>query len=92
MNSILSVRRSYEQETNVYNDVKNFQQQPHHSESFVQIMTWLQEYIEIHYQIGIPEVESDFVLECNGHQIIFKALVVQNSCIVKSIEYRHRHL
>jgi len=26
MNSILSVRRAYEQETNVYNDVKNFQQ------------------------------------------------------------------
>jgi len=39
MNSILSVRRAYEQGTNVYDDVKNFQQQAHHSDPFVQIMT-----------------------------------------------------
>jgi len=89
MNSILSVRRAYEQGTNVYDDVKNFQQQAHHSEPFVQIMTWLQECVEIHCQTGIPEVESVFILEYNGHQIIFKACVVQDSCIVKSIEYRH---
>jgi len=92
MNSILSIRRAYEQEKNVYNDVKNFQQQPHHSEPFVQVMIWLHEYIEIHCQTGIPEVESNFGLECNGHQIIFKAFVVQDSCIIKSTEYRHCHL
>jgi len=92
MNSILSVRRACNQRTNVYDHVKNFQQQPFHSEPFVQVMTWLQECVEIHCQTGIPEVESAFVLECNGHQIIFNARIVPNSCIVKSIRYRSSHV
>jgi len=92
MNSILFVRRAYEQETNIYSDVKNFQQQQHHSEPFVQIMTWLQECVEIHCQTGIPEVESVFTLECNGHQIIFEACVIQNSCFVKSIKYKRNYV
>jgi len=89
MNSILSVRRAYEQGTNVYDDVKNFQQQPFHSEPFMQIMTWLQECVDIQCATRIPEVESAFVLECNGHQIIFEAHVIPNTCIIKAIKYRN---
>jgi len=88
MNSLWSLRRAQERETNIYDDVKNFQKQPHHSEPFVQAVEWLQECIEIHCSTGIPEVKSTLALECNGHYVIFEACVVQNSCVIKSIKYR----
>jgi len=89
MNSVLSVRRAYEQGTNIYDDVKSFQQQDFHSESFSQVMLWLQECVEIQCQTDIPEVDSVFVLQCLGHQVIFEAHVVENSCIITAIRYRN---
>jgi len=89
MNSVLSVRRAYEQGTNIYDEVKNYQQRYFHSESFSQVMLWLQECVEIQCQADVPEVDAVFVLQCVEHQIIFKAHVVENSCIITSIRYQN---
>lgn len=88
INSILSLRRAYENGTNIYGDIKNFQKQSHHSEPFVQVVEWLQECIEILCTTRIDEVSSSLVLECNGHHVVFEACVEKDSGIIKSIKYR----
>jgi len=89
MNSVLSVRQAYEQGKNIYDDVKNFQQQEFRLESFKQDMLWLQECVEIQLQTDIPEVDAVFVLQCLEHQVVFEVHVVENSCVITSIRYRN---
>jgi len=69
MNSLLSLQAAYMNNANIYEDVKNFQKQQHHSESFAQVVEWLQECIEIKCNTRIKEIMSILVLKCNGHNV-----------------------
>jgi len=88
MNSVLSVGQAYEQGRNIYADVKNFQKQNFHSDPFCQVMQWLQECVGMHSIANGLEVESQFILQCREHQIIFDSCVTENNCKITSICYQ----
>jgi len=88
MNSVLSVRQAYEQGRNIYADVKNFQKQSFHSDPFCQVMQWLQECVGMYTIANGLEVESQFILHCREHQIIFESSVTENNCKITSLRYQ----
>jgi len=89
MNSVLSVRQVYEQARNVYDDVKNFQKQGYHSEPFLQVMQWLQECVMLCNFTAMKEVESEFILQCSEHQVVFKSYVEKDVCKITEIRYQN---
>jgi len=88
MNSVLSVRQAYEQGRDIYDDVKNFQKQNFHSDPFCQVMQWLQECVMMHSITNGTEVESQFILQCGEHQVVFKSCVKENTCKITTICYQ----
>lgn len=89
MNSVLSVRQAYEQGRDIYDDVKNFRKQDFHSESFCQVMQWLRECLMMHNLANGVEVESQFILQCREHQVIFESCVKRDTCKITAIRYQN---
>jgi len=77
---MLYITEAYELDTNIYNDVKNFQVQENHEEGFKQVMNWLQECLMMQNLVDELEVESTFVLQS------------RNTCVTFSVEVKNEYI
>ena len=87
MNGMLSITEAYELDTNIYDDVKNFQVQENHEEGFKQVMKCLQECVMMQNMVDDLEVESTFVLRSQNNCVTFRAEVKNEYLKITSIDY-----
>jgi len=88
MDSLISLYAAYVQRTNIYDEVKNFQKQEHHSPNFCKVMDWLQDSLEMQQCSHIDEVVTTLTMQSPGGRLVLEATITENDCIMTKMKYQ----
>jgi len=90
MNSLLSLHAAYQNQANIYDEVKNFVKQQYHSPNFGKLMEWLQDSMQMQQCTHIDEAITTLMLITEDYNLILEATITRNKRVISDMKKRRK--